>query len=212
LEFDRIIQVEDMDYVNSLTLPGKVLRPGDILPKDQQAPGQLGHGIINEDDRVIVGTQDPKFYGGFSSQVNWKGISVNAIFTYSYGAKRISSYYEQLMSGTGFVSAHTDMLDRWTPTNPSTTIPRATFDNAARFSSGETSWGIQDGSFLRLATLTLGYDLPGTILTKLNIKSMRVYTTANNLITWTKYKGYDPENGDFYPTARLFALGLDFSF
>jgi TonB-dependent starch-binding outer membrane protein SusC len=212
LEFDRIIQVEDMDYVNSLVLPGKVLRPGDILPKDQQAPGQPGHGIIDENDRVIVGTQDPKFYGGFSSQGSWKGISLNAVFTYSYGAKRVSSYYEQLMSGTGFVAAHTDMLDRWTPTNPSTTIPRATFDNAARFSSGETSWGIQDGSFLRLATLTLGYDLPSKIIENYALKGVRVYATANNLITWTKYKGYDPENGDFYPTSRLFALGVDFSF
>ena len=212
LEFDRIIQVEDMDYVNSLVLPGKVLRPGDILPKDQQAVGQPGHGIIDENDRVIVGTQDPKFYGGFSSQGSWKGISLNAVFTYSYGAKRVSSYYEQLMSGTGFVAAHTDMLDRWTPTNPSTTIPRATFDNAARFSSGETSWGIQDGSFLRLATLTLGYDLPSKIIENYALKGVRVYATANNLITWTKYKGYDPENGDFYPTSRLFALGVDFSF
>lgn len=212
LEFDRIIQPEDMDYVNSLTLPGKVLRPGDILPKDQQAPGQPGHGIINEDDRVIVGTQDPKFYGGFSSQISWKGISLNGVFNYSVGAKRISSYYEQLMSGTGFVSAHTDMLDRWTPTNPSTTIPRATFDNAARFSSGETSWGIQDASFLRLATLTLGYDLPSEMLKKYELKNVRLYVTANNLITWTKYKGYDPENGDGYPTAKLFALGVDFSF
>lgn len=211
LEFDRIIQVEDMDYVNSLVLPGKVLRPGDILPKDQQAPGEPGHGIINEDDRVIVGTQDPKFYGGFSSQVTWKGISLNAVFTYSYGAKRVSSYYEQLMSGTGYVSAHTDLLNRWTPTNPSTTIPRVTYDNAARFTSGETSWGIQDGSFLRLATLTLGYDLPSKILDKFDLKGVRVYATSNNLFLWTKYKGYDPENGDFYPTAKLFALGIDFS-
>jgi TonB-dependent starch-binding outer membrane protein SusC len=212
LEFDRIIQVEDMDYVNSLVLPGKVLRPGDILPKDQQAPGEPGHGIINEDDRVIVGKQDPKFYGGFSSQVTWKGLSLNAVFTYSYGSKRISSYYEQLMSGTGFVSAHTDLLDRWTPTNPSTTIPRVTYDNAARFTSGETSWGIQDGSFLRLATLTVGYDLPSLVLDKLDLKGLRIYLTSNNLITWTKYKGYDPENGDFYPTSRLLALGVDFSF
>jgi TonB-linked SusC/RagA family outer membrane protein len=212
LEFDRIIQVEDMDYVNSLVLPGKILQPGDILPKDQQAPGESGHGIINEDDRVIVGTQDPKFYGGFSSQVSWKGISINTVFTYSYGAKRVSSYYEQLMSGTGFVAAHTDMLNRWTPTNPSTTIPRATYDNAARFSSGETSWGIQDGSFLRFATLTIGYDLPSKIIDKLDLKGLRIYATSNNLITWTKYKGYDPENGDFYPTSKLFALGVDFSF
>lgn len=211
-EFDRIIQASDMDYVNSLELPGKTLRPGDILPKDQQAPGEEGHGVIDQDDRVIVGTQDPKFYGGFSSQFSWKNFSANAVFTFSQGAKRVSAYYEQLMSGTGFGPAHTDMLNRWTPTNTNTNIPRATYDNAARFSAGETSWGIQDASFLRLATLTLAYDLPANLTEQLGMKNMRVYTTGNNLYTWTKYKGYDPENGDFYPTSKMLVFGVDIGF
>lgn len=211
-EFDRIIQPEDMDYVNSLQLPGKTLRPGDLLPKDQQAPGEVGHGIIDEDDRVIIGTQDPKFYGGFSSMILWKGFSINTVFTYSYGAKRISGFYEQLMSGTGFGPAHTDMLDRWTPTNTDTNIPRATYDNAARFTSGETSWAIQDASFIRLATASVSYTIPKQISQALGLVSMRIYSSANNLITWTKYKGYDPENGDFYPTARMLVFGADFNF
>src|SRR5690606_11120431 len=83
-EFDRIIQPEDMDYVNSLELPGKTLMPGDILPKDQQAEGEPGHGVIDQDDRVIVGKQDPKFYGGFSTGISWKNLSLNSVFTYSY--------------------------------------------------------------------------------------------------------------------------------
>lgn len=211
-EFDRIVQQEDMAYVNSLVLPGKVVKPGDILPKDQQAPGEPGHGIIDEDDRVIIGTQDPKFYGGFSSQFSWKGFSLNSVFTFSYGAKRISGFYEQLMSGTGFGPAHTDMLNRWSPTNTNTNIPRATFDNAARFSAGETSWGIQDASFLRLATITLSYNLPSTISEKIGMGNMRFYATGNNMFTWTKYKGYDPENGDFYPTSKMIVLGVDINF
>jgi hypothetical protein len=211
-EFDRIIQEEDMDYVNSLELPGKTLRPGDILPKDQQSEGEQGHGIIDEDDRVIIGTQDPKFYGGFSSQLSWKGISVNSVFTYAYGAKKISSYYEGLMSGTGYGPAHTDLLDRWTPENTDTNIPRVTYDNPSRFSAGETSWGIQDASFLRLATLTLAYDLPENLIDQLGLNGLRVYATGNNLYTWTKYKGYDPENGDWYPSSKMMAVGVDFSF
>jgi TonB-dependent starch-binding outer membrane protein SusC len=211
-EFDRIIQESDMEYVNSLTLPGKTLQAGDILPKDQQAPGEEGHGIIDEDDRVIIGKKDPKFFGGFSSRLAWKGVSLNAVFTYSYGAKAVSGYYEGLMSGTGYGSAHKDMLDRWTPTNTNTDIPRATYDNPARFSAGETSWGIQNGSFLRLSTLTLAYDVPQTLSGKAGLSNLRVYATGNNLFLWTKYKGYDPENGDWYPTAKGMVFGLNLSF
>ena len=211
-EFDRIIQEEDMDYVNSLTLPGKTLEPGDILPKDQQQAGEEGHGVIDEDDRVIVGKSDPKFYGGFSTRLAYKSLSLNAVFNYSSGAKAIGSLYEGLMNGTGYSSAHKDMLDRWTPENTNTNIPRATYDNSIRFSTGETSWALQDASFLRLSTLTLAYDLPGSVAQKVGMKDFRVYTTGSNLFCLTKYKGYDPENGDWYPTARMFVLGLNFSF
>ena len=208
-EFDRIIQESDMDYVNNLTLPGKELQPGDILPKDQQQSGEPGYGVIDENDRVIVGKKDPKFYGGFSSNWTYKGLSLNAVFVYSYGAKAVSGYYEGLMSGTGYGPAHRDMLNRWTPTNTSTNIPRATYDNSIRFSSGETSWGIQDASFLRLATLSLGYNLPKKVYSKAGLTGLRFYVSANNLFTMTKYNGYDPENGDGYPTARMFVLGTN---
>ncbi|SEL73064.1 SusC/RagA family TonB-linked outer membrane protein [Parapedobacter koreensis] len=210
-EFDRIIQESDMDYVNSLVLPGKQLQPGDILPKDQQNPGEPGYGVIDENDRVIIGKKDPKFYGGFSSNIAYKGLSLNAVFVYSYGAKRVSGYYESLMSGTGYGPTHKDMLNRWTPTNTNTNIPRATYDNPVRFSSGETSWGIQDGSFLRLATLSLGYSLPQQVYSKAGLSGFRLYVSGNNLFTVTKYKGYDPENGDGYPTARMFVLGVNVS-
>ncbi|SDJ88886.1 TonB-linked outer membrane protein, SusC/RagA family [Catalinimonas alkaloidigena] len=210
-EFDRIIQASDMDYVNSLVLPGKTLHPGDILPKDQQAEGEEGHGIIDQDDRVIIGKKDPKFYGGFSTEFSWKGLALNAIFTYSYGAKAVSGYYEGLMSGTGYGAAHRDMLDRWTPTHTDTRIPRATYDNASRFSSGETSWGIQDASYLRLSTLTLSYTLPNALAGRASFSNVRFYVTGTNTLLWTSYKGYDPANGDWYPTAKQLVLGLNFS-
>jgi len=210
-EFDRIIQESDMDYVNGLTLPGKELQPGDILPKDQQNPGEPGYGVIDENDRIIIGKKDPKFYGGFSSNWAYKGLSLNAIFVYSYGAKAVSGYYESLMSGTGYGPTHKDMLDRWTPTHTNTNIPRATYDNSIRFSSGETSWGIQDASFLRLATLSLGYSLPQQVCSRAGLGGLRFYVSGNNLFTVTKYKGYDPENGDGYPTARMFVLGVNVS-
>lgn len=211
-EFDRIIQEEDMEYVNSLQLPGKTLHPGDILPKDQQAEGEEGHGIIDEDDRVIVGKTDPKFYGGFSSRVAWKGLSLNTVFTYKYGSKAISGFYEGLMFGTGYWGAHKDMLDRWTPTNTETNIPRASYDIGSRYHAGETSWGLQNSSFLRLATITLAYDFPKTWTKKAGMDGLRVYASGNNVFCITDYKGYDPENGDWYPTAKMYVFGINFSF
>ncbi|WP_104381268.1 TonB-dependent receptor [Sphingobacterium sp. HMA12] len=209
LEFDRIIQESDMDYVNSLDLPGKKLQPGDILPKDQQAPGEAGYGIIDQNDRVIIGKKDPKFYGGFSSSWGYKNVALNAVFVYSYGAKALSGFYEGLMSGTGYGAAHQDMLDRWTADHPSTSIPRANYDNSLRFGSGETSWGVQDASFLRLATLSLAYDFSKDFLKKIGLNSLKLNVSGNNLFNITKYKGYDPENGDWYPTARTFVVGLN---
>jgi hypothetical protein len=211
-EFDRIIQEEDMPYVNSLSLPGKTLQPGDILPKDQQKSGEEGFGVIDEDDRVIVGKSDPKFYGGISTKLSYKTLSLNAVFNFSQGAKTIGSLYEGLMSSTGYSAAHKDMLNRWTPENTNTNIPRATYDNSIRVSTGENSWALQDASFLRLATLTLAYDFPKTLAQKVGLNDFRVYTTGSNLFCLTKYKGYDPENGDWYPTARMFVFGLNFSF
>lgn len=209
LEFDRIIQESDMPYVNSLDLPGKKLHPGDILPKDQQGAGLPGNGIIDQNDRVIVGKKDPKFYGGFSSNWAYKNFALNAVFVYSYGAKALSGFYEGLMSGTGYGAAHKDMLNRWTTDNPSTTIPRANYDNSLRFGSGETSWGVQNASFLRLATLSLAYDFPKVLLKTVGLNSLRLNVSGNNLFNITKYKGYDPENGDWYPTARTFVIGLN---
>jgi TonB-dependent starch-binding outer membrane protein SusC len=212
LEFDRIMQEGDKDYVAGLQTSGKHLRPGDILPKDQQKPGEQGYGIIDQDDKVVIGKKDPKFYGGFSSNVSWKGLSLNALFTYSYGAKALSWYYEQLTNGTGYTAAHKDMLDRWTPEHTNTDIPRASFDSNDRYSTGETSWGVQDASFLRLSTVTLAYELPKAVIGRAGLSDARIYVTGNNLKTWTKYKGYDPENGDGYPTARMFVLGVNLGF
>jgi TonB-dependent starch-binding outer membrane protein SusC len=212
LEFDRIIQPEDMDYVNSLQLPGKTLQPGDILPKDQQSEGEDGYGVIDENDRVIVGKEDPKFYGGFSTEFSWKNLSLNTVFTYSYGAKKISGYYEGLMSGSGFGPAHKDMLDRWTPLNTNANIPRATYDNAQRFGPGDTSWGLQNGSYLRLSTVTLSYSIPDPVVKKIGLSNLRLYVSGNNIFTLTKYNGYDPETGDDYPASRMIVTGLDVTF
>jgi len=113
------------------------------------------------------------------------------------------------MTGTGYWPAHKDNLNRWTPTNTNTNIPRVTYDNAQRFGANETSWGLQNASYLRLSTLTLSYNMPETYIRKMGLSNLRFYVSGNNVFTLTKYNGYDPENGDWYPTARMFVAGIN---
>lgn len=205
-KFDKIAQASDMDRVAEMDLGGRTVRPGDVLPVDRD-----DNGIINDDDRYVVGSKDPKFYGGFSSDLTFKNFSLNTVFTYNYGAKRISYLYEGFMNGSGMSAAHTDMLDRWTPQHTNTDVPRA-YNGGGRYSLGDVDWGVQDASFLRLSALTLAYTVPKEILNKAKIQNLRIYFTGSNLFVATKYKGYDPEGGDDYPMSRMFVTGINLGF
>lgn len=202
----KIAQESDMDYVSSLELGGRTVRPGDILPIDIDQ-----NGIINNEDRVVVGTRDPKFYGGFTSDLQYKNFSLNAVFTYNYGAKRISSLYERYMNGTGMSAAHEDMLNRWTPTNTNTNIPRA-LNAGGRYGIGEVELGVQDASFIRLSALTLAYNFSTELLAKVKMENVRFYVTGSNLFLISRYKGYDPEGGDDFPMSRMIVTGINVGF
>jgi TonB-linked SusC/RagA family outer membrane protein len=204
--FDRIAQESDMGFVSSLDLGGRIVRPGDILPKDIDE-----NGVINDDDRVVVGTRDPKFYGGFASDLTYKNFSLNAVFTYNYGSKRISNLYENYMNGSGMSAAHSDMLNRWTPTNTNTNVPRA-YNGGGRYGIRDVDLGVQDASFLRLSALTIAYSLPEETLRKVKMQNVRFYVTGSNLFILTGYKGYDPEGGDGYPMSRMIVTGVNIGF
>lgn len=201
-QYDGIAQQgEDLSSIN---YGGRVVMPGDIKIKDRN-----GDGIISDSDRYVVGNVDPNYYGGFSSDLNYKGIGLNMIFAYSIGGRRTSGVYEGYMYGTGRTAAHTDLLDRWTPTNTDTDIPRAYY-NGGRFNLGDTDKGIQNASFLRLNALTVSYTLPSDLLSRIHLKGLKLYVTGSNLFTITKYKGYDPESGDT-PNLRMIVTGLNVS-
>jgi len=205
-KYDKIVQEKDMDKISKMNLAGRTVRPGDIMVVDTD-----GNNIINDEDRYVVGNTDPKFYGGFSTDFKYRGIGLNAIFTYSQGLRRISGRYEGMINSSGLSVAHKDMLNRWTPQNTNTNIPRA-YAASGRFGFGEVDWGVQDASFLRLSVLTLSYDLPAILLSKINISNVQIYATGNNVFCATKYKGFDPEGGDNYPTSRMFVTGIRLDF
>ena len=196
--FDRIIQESDMDYVNSLELGSRTAQPGDILPLDRDH-----NGIINDKDRTVVGVKDPKFYGGIHTTVSWKGLELTLVGNYSYGAKKTSFLYNSLVTSDGRSAAHKDILNRWTPENTNTLIPRA-YHAFSGFGYGSTSLCLQDASFFRLSSATLAYTFPRKLINKIYLDNLRIYFTGSNLFTATKYRGFDPETGDWYPNCLLY--------
>jgi len=205
-KFDRIVQEKDMDYVNSLDLGSRIVKPGDILPIDRD-----GNKIINDLDRLVVGKKDPDYYGGLSTRVSFKRLSLNVNAVYSVGAHRISYLYETLMSSIGNSGAHSDLLNRWTPENTNTNIPRA-FSDGGRFNLSDVDWAVQNASYLRISETTLSYTLPKNWMNFIKVDNLRLYMTGKNLLTFTPYKGYDPDSGDWYPSSRMYVMGLNVSF
>lgn len=194
---------------------GKTVELGDLFVQDVSGPNGEPDGKIDDNDLVIVGKKDPKFYGGFSTDLSYKGISLSAMFTYSYGAKKISNYYESLIGSVGTSVASVDLLNRWTPENTDTSIPKA-ITNASgynRYSPYETDMVIQNASYLRMSTLTLSYTFPKRLASQLYLDNLRLYFTGSNLFTVTPYKGLDPEFGDWgYPPSRMYVFGINISF
>ncbi len=174
--------------------------------------------ITTTDDRFFIGNAQPKFLGGFSNNLSFMSFDFNILFQGSYGNKIFNQNKQQLEILSGQQNASVTALDRWTPENQGNIIPRAYEDPAAVISDRY----VEDGSYLRLKSLTLGYTFPLTFASKAHNAKIRLYFSAQNLYTWTSYSGYDPEvskNGQstlnqgvdyaVYPNAKLFTGGLN---
>lgn len=209
-----IAQAEDMEYLNQIDWSGRSVNPGDLYPLAGD-----DNKLNNLEDRVIAGSPDPKFYGGFATDFTYKGIGLNAVFNYSYGAKKLSYIYESMIGSTGKGVASIDLLDRWSPDNTDAKYPRPIMNDPSdaspsynTFSAGNMDFSVQDASYLRLSTLTLSYTVPSQVTNLIKLSNLRVYATASNLFVLTPYKGFDPETGDWYPPTRQFVAGINVSF
>ncbi|MEX2566248.1 MAG: TonB-dependent receptor [Cyclobacteriaceae bacterium] len=171
--------------------------------KDLGGPNGVPDGTVNATyDRTVIGDPNPDFFGGFANSLFYKGIELNLFMQYSYGNDIFNYNAMELELPSGGQNVYQDMVNRWTPENPSQIYPKATTNRSAVFSDAY----MEDGSYLKVKTLTLGYTFP-----KLNsqmIGSLKLYVTAQNLLTFTEYSGYDPEVS--YRGATNLELGEDF--
>ncbi|RRA99242.1 TonB-dependent receptor [Larkinella rosea] len=195
----------------------KTAKPGDLKYRDIN-----GDGVINDNDRTVIGNGYPTFFGGINNTLSFRGFDLN-IFLQGSSGNEIMNYgrFDQY-SLNGNSNQAKEVLNRWTPTNPSNDIPRANSTGGQRILS---TFHIEDGSYLRVKNLSLGYNLPVALLKRMTFQSAKVYVSAQNLITFTNYKGYDPEVSRFgstsisqgmdyggYPAAKTVLVGLNLKF
>ncbi len=161
-----------------------------------------GDHEINADDRTIIGDPNPDIYGNIFTTLQWKRLKLDVRFNYSLGNDVYNYMRSQLEGGSRFMNQTTAMLNRWKVEGQQTDMPRAMFQdpmNNARFSD---RW-IEDGSYLRLKTVTLSYDLP---MQSEYLQGLQFWVQANNVFTFSKYLGSDPE---FTMTSAVIGQGID---
>ncbi|MGD8781858.1 MAG: TonB-dependent receptor [Ignavibacteria bacterium] len=188
------------------------IQPGDINFVDVN-----GDQIINSNDRQYLGSPHPDFFGGMTNNLTYKGFDLSFTWTFVVGNDIFNAnrQFNQEMYGGSRWNKDEDALNRWTPNNPSTTVPRATWIDPAQ-NNRISSFFLEDGTYFRLRSLVFGYTLPQEISKSLNLNKIRFYFMGKNLITITDYTGPDPEvDGIFaydfftYPQMQSFSLGID---
>jgi TonB-linked SusC/RagA family outer membrane protein len=202
-----------------------------LLPGDPRHEDIDGDGLVDLNDIQIIGNSLPDFVYGWSNTLTYKNVSLDFLFQ---GVKGNDIFNEMRIRLENPAEANTPaILTRWTPENENSMIP-GYIDAMTRLNAGltqndfsdsrSTRW-IEDGSYIKLKYITLGYKLTNEKLAKAGIQSIRLSLSGTNLFTITKYKGYDPEVSSFnendaqvgidygnYPTARIFSFGVDVTF
>jgi TonB-dependent starch-binding outer membrane protein SusC len=223
-------QIDDLNA----TAPGGIYRPGTVArPGDRIFADINGDHKVDAEDRVPIGNPQAKFFGGLDLDGGYKAWDFNLYFYGSYGNKILNYVESNLESFAKRGSEGADNVsvkyfeNHWTPTNPSDRYARALpngGDNSSLNNVPSSVW-IEDGSFLKLKNVSVGYTLPASLLNRYSISRVRVYVSSQNLFTITKYTGLDPEIGmqggsatqngvdnGTYPSSRYFTFGVNVTF
>jgi hypothetical protein len=208
--FDGIIQPDEVGTAPQPTWT-QPNRAGDIKYANKAGDPKL----IDSDDRVKLGSIQPKFTYGLQSQAKYKQLDLSVAFSGSYGNKLYNALRLSLETPSSSLNGSAVLADRWTPSHTNTNIPRASL---LAYSTLDSRY-IEDASYLRLRDITLGYSFKIQVAERSKLLA-RVFVTGQNLLTVTNYKGYDPEaerggqgtDNGAYPKARTVLFGLNVTF
>ncbi|WP_199856293.1 SusC/RagA family TonB-linked outer membrane protein [Lunatibacter salilacus] len=216
---ERIAQEDDFRYnpesgrfEPDFPVPvGDLVAPGDIIYKDLN-----GDGVISlDEDRQVIGSHIPRYTFGFRGNAAWNGFDFSLFLQ---GVGKADGY----LTGSAR-HAYTNQstmpqpihLDRWTPDNPGGSYPRLAFQQT--FNQRLSTFWLEDAAYIRLKNIQLGYTLPSVLTERIRVSRLRVYASADNLLTFSDFfYGYDPESpvggANFYPQVKTFVLGLNVNF
>lgn len=207
-------QAEINAYTNS---NGQLIQPN-AKPGDFKRFDANGDGKIDENDYVYLGNSLPKYTFGFTLNMNYKNFDI-MVFAQGQAGNKIFQGLRRL--DINYANYQTAILDRWTGEGTSNSTPRVTMDDPNQNFTRMSDYYLQDGSYLRLKLVQVGYTLPKNVSEYIGASKIRFYITGENLVTFTKYTGYDPEiaGGDtfgidraYYPQARTFLFGANVQF
>ena len=223
-------QIDDLNA----KAPGGIYRPGTVAaPGDRYFADINGDNKVDAEDRIPIGNPQPKFFGGLNLDGTYKSWDINLYFYGSYGNKilnyvesNLESFAKRGSEGANNVSEEY-FRNHWTTTNASDRYARALpngGDNSSLNNVPSSVW-IENGSFLKLKNLSVGYSLPASLLNRFSISRIRLYVSSQNLFIISKYTGLDPEIGmqggsatqngvdnGTYPSSRYFTFGVNVTF
>ena len=222
----RILPQKGLQPATSAT--GNGLWAGDVKYRDISGPAGVPDGIIDDRDKTYIGNPNPKFTYGLTNSFKYKDFDFSVFLQGSHGAK-IYNYLRRQLEGVENVYSNQlkTVMDRYTPANTAATVPRYSSGNSSNNNGGSVAIDrfVEDGSYLRIQNISLGYNLPKNLLKKVFMTNLRAYASVQNVYTFTKYTGYDPEIGAFnrsilrmnidnghYPNPRSFTFGLNAEF
>jgi TonB-dependent starch-binding outer membrane protein SusC len=190
---------------------------------DDKNPSALGT-LTTLGNRYLIGNALPTWFGGITNSLSYKRITLDIFFRFSGGNQVYNLTRQEVWNSLGFVNNSTELLNRWTPSNTNTDVPKVYYgrDNQVNLQGLANGRFLEDADFLRLQNLTLSYNFGQDLLNKATkgyMKSLRFYIQGSNLAVWTKYSGIDPENftelgidNSSVPQLRTFTLGLNVGF
>jgi hypothetical protein len=182
------------------------LTNGDLVPfagGDMRFTDTNGDKVIDNNDRMVIGNPNPDFTGSIAANLTYKRFSLQGLFNFSVGNDLYNGVRYNIEKMSGYENQSVAVENRWRAEGQQTSMPKAVWGDPMGNAEFSDRW-IEDGSYLRLKTLVLGYDF--NVEKMKYIKAIKIYTTANNLFTLTDYLGYDPE---FSATSSIFGQGAD---